>query len=260
MSLRDLAAIAICALACVAPGCHTSPPSAAAIDPALARCIPPGSILIAGVDLAALRRSPLYADAPLRAFAAQLDEVSFALAAYDGKGLLIAAHGDFPSPPAGAIMLQPNLALYGSPEQVALAEAQYKSGHAAASALLAKADAVAPDTQIWIVARGDAPLPLTGNAANLTRILRKANLVTLTVRTGSGLALELQASAPSGNAARAIEETLRADFTLAAAAEAKRVDVAAALKSIQISRTNGEVRVTLAVSDEVAHRLLQMLK
>ncbi len=258
MSLRDLAAIGFCALACVAPGCHTAPPSAAAIDPALARCIPPGSVLIAGIDLAALRRSPLYADAPLHAFAAQLSGVSFALVAYDGKALLIAARGNFPAPPAGAIMLQPNLALYGSPEQVALAETQYKSGHAAASALLANAEAVAPDTQIWIVARGDAPLPLTGNAANLTRILRKANLVTLRVRKGSGLALELQASAADVNAARAIEETLRADFTLAAAAEAKHVDVAAALKSIQIARANGEVRVNLAVSDEVAHRLLQV--
>jgi hypothetical protein len=51
---------------------------------------------------------------------------------------------------------------------------------------------------------------------------------------------------------------LRADLTLAAAAEAKRADVAAALRAARVTRTDREVRVTLAVNDDVAGRLFSM--
>jgi hypothetical protein len=80
----------------------------------------------------------------------------------------------------------------------------------------------------------------------------------LTARTGAGLWLELRALAPDANAASAIEETLRADLTLAAAGEAKRADVAGALRSAGVSRADREVRVTLTVSDDVAGRLFAM--
>lgn len=239
--------------------CHKNPPKEqTAIDPALARCVPADAVLVAGIDLAALRNSPLYRKLAASPFAAQLEGVSFALVAYNGKELLIAGRGDFHSPPAGALMLQPNLAVYGSPEEVALAKAQFKSKRVGAPKLLAKAEAVAPGTQVWIAARGSAPLPLSGNAANLTAILRKADFLTLTAQTGSGIVLELRASAPSDSAARAIEETLRADFTLAAAGESKQPELAAALRSVQVSRMDRDVRVTLAANDEIAARLMAM--
>lgn len=230
------------------------------MDAGLAACIPPDAAVIAGIDLAALRASPLYAKMPpvANAFAAHVGGVSSAVAAYNGKELLVAMRGNFKEPPAGAVTLAPGLALIGSPEQMAAATAQYKSGRTGASALVAHAETLASGSLLWVVARGDAPLPLTGNAANLTGILCKAQFFTLTARTGDGLSLELRALAPDANAARAIEETLRADLTLAAAGEAKRVDVAAALRSAQVARADREVRVTLTVSDEVAGRLFAM--
>ena len=252
---RVAAAVALC----MAIDCHKNPPKEqTAIDPTLARCVPADAVLVAGIDLAALRNSPLYRKLAASPFAAQLEGVSFALVAYNGKELLIAGRGDFHSPPAGALMLQPNLAVYGSPEEVALAKAQFKSKRVGAPKLLAKAEAVAPGTQVWIAARGSAPLPLSGNAANLTAILRKADFLTLTAQTGSGIVLELRASAPSDSAARAIEETLRADFTLAAAGESKQPELAAALRSVQVSRMDRDVRVTLAANDEIAARLMAM--
>ncbi len=248
------------ALVCATVGCRKTPEANRAIDPGLAACIPPDAALIAGVDLDALRASPLYSKMPaaVNAFAAQLGEVSSALVAYNGKELLVAMRGRFKAPPAGATVIAPGLAVVGSPEQVAAASAQYKSGQTGAPALLAQAEPLAAGSQMWIVARGDVRLPLTGNAASFVRILRKAEFVTLTARTGAGLALELRALALDASAASAIEETMRADLTLAAAGEAKHADVSGALRSAQVTRVDREARVTLTVSDDVAGRLLAM--
>ncbi len=223
----------------------------------MAACIPTDAVLIAGIDFDALRASPLYSKMPAaaNALAAQLDGVSSALAAFNGKELVVGVRGSFKAPPEGAATIAPGLAFIGSPEQVSAATAQYKSGRSGAPALLAQAESVAAGAQLWAAAQGNARLPLTGNAANLAGILRKAEFVTLTARTGAGLALDLRASAPDANAAQAIEETLRADLTLAAAGEAKHADVAGALRSAQVTRADREVHVTLTVSDDVAGRL-----
>ena len=118
------------ALVCATFGCRKAPEAKRAIDAGLAACIPPDAKLIAGVDLDALRASPLYSKMPAaaNAFAAQLGEVSSALVAYNGKELLVAIRGGFKAPPAGAATIAPGLAVVGSPEQFAAASAQYKSG------------------------------------------------------------------------------------------------------------------------------------
>lgn len=99
-------------------------------------------------------------------------------------------------------------------------------------------------------------MPLTGNVANFLGILRKARVVTLTVRRSGALEFDLKASAPDENAARAIEETLRADLTLAAVGEAKRPDVAARLKKAEVTRDGLMVEVRFSAPDDVAGRLL----
>ena len=258
--LTSASAILVWVWLCASVGCRKAPEAKRAIDAGLAACIPPDAVLIGGVDLAALRASPLYSKIPpaANAFAAQFGEVSSALATYKEKELLIAVRGTFKAPPAGASTIAPGLALIGSPEQVAAATSQFKSGRTGSPALLAQAEPLAAGALLWVAARGDAPLPLAENVANLTHILRKAQFVTLTVRTGAGLSLELRALAPDTSAAGAIEETLRADLTLAAAGEAKRPDVAGALRSAQVSRADREVRITLSMSDDVAGRLFAM--
>src|SRR5581483_3818838 len=144
-----------------------------AIDPALAACVPPGAVLVAGADLGALRRSSLYPNLPAsaRAFLAPFDGFSSALAAYDGKDLLIAARGQFASAPAGAVVLAPGIAVFGAPEAVAAGKSQFAARRPGAPDLLAQAETVA-SAPIWIAARGEAPLPLSGNLANLARILQ----------------------------------------------------------------------------------------
>jgi hypothetical protein len=227
----------------------------------LIACIPPDSSLIAGADVAALRASPLYPKAPAaaRAFLAQFTGVSSALAAYNGAELLVAARGDFHGAPGGATMIAPDIALFGSPRQVAAARAQWKTGRAGAPQLLAQAEAVSAGKQVWIAARGDTPLPITGNIANLIAILRNARFITLTAQVRDDMALELRASARDANAARAMEETLRADLTLAAAGEARQAALAKALTAAQVSRAESEVRVSIRLTNDDAVRLLDIL-
>ncbi len=258
--VRIASVVIAAALVCATAACRKAPQEKRAIDTGLAACIPPDAVLIAGIDLAALRESPLYSKMPpaANAFAAQLSEVSSALVAYNGKELLAAVRGGFKAPPAGAAAIAPGLALIGLPEQVSAATAQYKLGRTGAQALVAQVEPLADGAQFWMAARGDVRLPLTGNAASFVGILRKAQFVTLTARMGAGLALDLRALAPDANTAQVIEETLRADLTLAAAGEAKHADVAGALRSAQVMRTDREVHVTITVSDDVAGRLFAM--
>jgi hypothetical protein len=248
-------------LACAAAAVFLFPVVSCRRPPDLAACLPPDSVLIAGADLAGLRASPLYAKLPAtaRSFLAQFEGVSTALASYNGADLLVAARGAFRSPPAGATMLAPDLALFGSPQRVAAAAAQYKSGRTGAPQLLAQAQAVSASKQLWIAARGNAPLPIAGNVANLLAILRNATFVTVTAQIATDVALELRASARDENAARAIEETFRADLTLAAAGEAKREDFASALRRAHVSRADREVRVSLELTADAAARLLAIL-
>jgi hypothetical protein len=259
--MNSIGTLVLFAGAFAAAGCHSAPSVARiGIDPAMASCIPPDSVLVAGLNLDQLRASPFYAQAPatIGALASAYADVSSALAAYNGKDVLVVARGRFHAPPAGAVIVAPGLALYGSAQQTAAASAQYKTGHGGAPDLLAQGEAVAHGAQVWIAARGNAPLPLTGNAANMMRILRKARFLTLTARTGAVLALELRATAPDANAAQAIEETLRADFTLAAAGEARRPDVAAALRTIQVTRDDVQARAALSIGGEAFSRLLSI--
>ena len=248
-----LRVLASALLAIAAVGCRRAPD--------LSACIPPDSSLIAGADMAALRASPLYPKLPTaaRAFLAQFEGVSTALAAYNGAELLVAARGAFHGAPAGATMLAPDIALFGSPTQVAAATAQYKTGRPGAPQLLAQAEAVSAGSQVWVAAHANTPLPIAGNVANLLAILRNATFITLAARVHDDVAFELRASARDENAARAMEETLRADLTLAAAGEARHPDLAKALTAAQVSRADGGVRVSIRLTNDDAVRLFGIL-
>jgi hypothetical protein len=254
ISFNNLGILASALFAIASIGCRRAPD--------LAASIPPDSSLIAGADLAALRASPLYPKLPpaARAFLAPFEGVSTALAAYNGAELLVAARGVFPSPPAGAAMLAPDIALFGSPQRVAAARAQYNTGRSGAPQLLARAEAASPGKQLWIAARGDRPLPAAGNVANLIAILRNATFITLTARAGTDdVAFELRAFARDENAARAMEETLRADLTLAAAGEARQAGLAKALTAAQVSRAGGDVRLSIRLTNDDAAQLFGFL-
>lgn len=231
------------------------------LDHDAAWCIPAGTIMLAGIDLDRLRAAPIYSKLPAAAvaFAGSFNAASSALVAYNGKEVLVIARGRFAQAPPGATLAAPDLAVFGSPELTAAALAQYRSHASGAPVLVALGESIAAGRQIWIAAQGGVPLPLTGNAANVNHILRNAESVTIGVNVGAGLALVITAIGRSEDSARNIEESLRADITLAAAAETRQPDFATLLRSIQIDREGRSVRITLSADADAAAKLIAAL-
>jgi hypothetical protein len=248
------------ALVCAMPGCRTST-VAHAVDPEAASCIPADTLVLAGVNLDRLRAAPLYSKLPAAAaaMAGAFTGASSALLAYNGRDLLVIARGSFAKAPAGATLAGPNLALFGTSQLVASAMAQRRTATPGAPTLLARAESIAAGRQIWIVMQGGVALPLSGNASNLNQLLHHAESATVTASFDSGLALEVTAIGLTTDAARNIEETVRADITLAAAAEARQADLAKLLRSIQVDREDRSVRITLSANQDAAAKLLAAL-
>jgi hypothetical protein len=241
----------VCALGLLA-SCRTavSPP---VIDPAMASCVPEGSIVLAGLDLEQLRALPLYPKLPKAALALMepFGEARSLLAASSGKDLVVVARGPFRAAPAGTKLIAPGLAVAGSAESV--------RGASGAPDLVAQAESVAGGKQIWIVVRGDVTLPLTGNAANVNRLLRNMEFAALTVRIESTVEFAIAARGRTRDAARHFEDTLRATLTVAAAAEAKQSGLAALLRSIRIRREDRMVHAGLSTDTETARKLLELI-
>lgn len=251
-----LSVVSLCCLA----GCHSSPKTQT-VDTDAMSCIPTGTLVLAGLDLDRLRATPLYSKLPAAAIAiaGSIHSASSAMLAYNGKELLVIAQGRFAEVPPGAALASPNLALFGAPGLVTAALAQHRMGATGAPSLAALAKPIAAGHQIWVVSQGGAPLPLTGNAANLSRLMQNAESVTVTSNVDSGLALAVTALGRTADSARAIEETLRADITLAAAAETHQPQLARLLRSIQIDRDDRTVRITLTADADAAARLMAAL-
>jgi hypothetical protein len=202
----------------------------APVAPGAESFVPAGSAAVGGVDMAGLRGSALYAKiAPLMQ---SYGNVRSVLLAYRGNELLAIADGK----PAGPANL------------VQAAEAQHATRRSGVPELLAQAPR---DRQIWVVVRGGVSLPLTGNYANVNRLLRDMEYASVGMRVGSQVEVELRARGRTEEAARHFEGTFRATLTLIAAGESKNAELATVLRSILVKREDREVsaRVSLAAED-----------
>jgi hypothetical protein len=256
---RSGPALAVALLLILAPACHRNHP-AAAIDPALARCIPPGTYALAGVRFDAVRASPLFArlrtvlpPAPL------LDQSSSALLAWDGRDLLVAARGAFTQPPAGATLAAPGIAVAGPEPLVRAALAQYRSGSAATPALFDHADPLAAAWPIWAILPGGFHLPLSGNAANFTRLLRGTEFTTLGIRPSAGLEIRAAGVCRSPQDAARLEQTLRAILTLTRAGMRKTPATEQLFETLALATQNRTVTLSLAAPEPLANTMLDSL-
>ena len=237
-------------------GCGTHrAPKAIADD--LVVCVPSDTVALAGVHLARVRTTPLYAALPTawQAFLEPLAGATDVLIAWNGRDVLLIAQGSFPSPPPGAVLVSPTLALIGPPAAVQAATAQRKTGRTGVPELLAHAALAAPGL-IWLAVEGRTALPLTGNFANVNRVLRLVDYATLTLDLDSRVDLRLHGVSHSAEEARQLEESLRALVSLAAAS-ARDADVAALLKSIQVMRDGAAVEMAASASVTALEKLLR---
>ena len=248
--------LAILAVLAIAIGCRSTPGPAPNIDPGMASRVPPAATLLAGIDLVRLRASPFYSKLP-PAVATLLDplhEASFLMLASDGRNLLSIARGPFRQAPSGATMVSKDLAISGTPDFMSAAQIAH-----AAPNLVTYAGAIASGAQIWVVAQGGVTLPLTGNAANLNRLLRDCENSAITVKLGSTMELAFTALGRTSDAARKVEDTLRATITLTIAGESRKADMVALLRSIQLTREDRTVRATVSATPDAAQKLISEL-
>ncbi len=205
-SLGDQLVCVLALFACVLAllACAGCVPAHHAASP-LAAYIPVGTDAIASADLDRLRGTPLYTRLPVPD---QLRQASAVLVVLQGKDWAIAARGHFPPLPAGAALLGPDVAAAGAPDLLHAMESRPDGG----ADLLARAPADAP---VWLVARGRATLPITGNLANFNRLLHQAEYTAIGLRVSDHLGIEATAQCTTPAEALHLEQNIRAIASLA---------------------------------------------
>ena len=145
----------------------------------------------------------------------------------------------------------------GPADAVRAATAQHRRG-VAGTPLVGLAERLAAGREIWIVAMGNATLPVSGNAQNLNRLLHSTEYATLGVHVTDGIEAEATGVCGTAEGARRLEEELRAMASIAAAAEARQPGIAAELRAIQVSREERTVRVDLRAGAAGVEQLLRL--
>lgn len=222
----------------------------------MAACIPSDTVALAGVHLDAVRASPLFRQfgSGVATLLEPVRDASYVLLAYNGKDLLLIARGTFRAVPAGAVLLKPTIALAGTATAIGAATAQHAKGVPGAPALTADAQSIAGQA-VWAAVQGGVPLPLTGNLANLNRLLAYTDYITLTAALNSTLALHAAGVCRSPDAAQRLEETVRGLTALASTASRNR-DLSALLGSVRLDRDGNTLHADLTTGPEALQQLL----
>jgi len=254
---RWIALLALAAASC-RPGGPPPP-----IPREMTACVPPNAVLIAGARLDTIRASPIYAHLPVmvQEFLQPLKDATEVLATFDGGGILLIARGHFREATPAATLVPPDLMLSGPPALIEAARTRLRSRAPVQTDLLAQASAVASGHAAWIATRGGVPLPLTGDAENLTHLLRIANFATVGLRLEStATAIDFDAQCATPDSASNLEETLRAFLSLSAVGLRRQPDLAEALRSAQVRREGATVHASISASPEAITRLLDFLR
>ena len=246
------------ALAALGVSCRSGPPPA--IDPGVAARVPTDAVALAGVNLDRLRASPLRQRLPpaALAFLEPLRDADSLLFASNGADYLFFASGAFRQPPAGTTLLAPGLAAAGSPAWLRAAGARRQSPSEVPSPLWQHSQPLAAAGEIWIAVAGSANLPVTGNAENLNRLLHTTQYSTLSLRLANSMELAVVGMCATPESARRLEETVRAMFTLGAAASSRQPALAGLLKRVRVSREDRAVHLNLSAAPADIDQLLKL--
>ncbi len=228
------------------------------VDAGMASCIGGDAVALAGADLDRLRASPFIAamDTSARDLLAEYSNASKLLVAWNASDLLIVMRGTFKTPPAGATAIAAGLAVAGLPGRVASALAQHRTGHTGAQGLIDYGSEIGNRGTIWIAVRGGTALPLSGNLANLNRLLQDADYAGVALDLGEAATLRFGARGRTAESATRLEERLRGFLSLVEEAEVRRPDIARLLGAARIQRAGRDVTATLTASPDVLAKLI----
>lgn len=228
------------------------------VDAGMAACISGDTVALAGADLDRLRASPFVngMGGSARELMAQYRNASKLLVAWNASDLLIVMRGTFKTPPVGATATAPGLAVAGSPGRVASARVQYRTGQTGAQGLIDYGSEIGGHGTIWLAVRGGTALPLSGNLANLNRLLQDADFAGAALDLDETAMLRFGARGRTAESAGQLEERLRGFLSLVEEAEVHRPELARLLGAVEIQRSGRDVTGTLSASPEVVAKLL----
>ncbi len=224
----------------------------------MASCVTGDAVALAGADLERLRASP-FANGmgnSARELLERYGSASKLLIAWNGSDLLIVIRGLFKTPPPGATAIEPGLAVAGSPNRISIAVAQHGAGSTGARGLIDYGAEFGSGRAIWLAVRGGTALPLSGNLANLNRLLEDADFAGVALGLGETATLRLSARGRTAESAERLEERLRGFLSLAGEGEIHRPELARLLGAAQIQRSGRDVTATLSASPDAVAKLL----
>ena len=257
-------------LCLILAGCGGSLTRHGPIDPALAVFIPPDTVALAGVRVE-LRATPIYRKLERENRLPRLGQftsrdIHNMLLASDGAHVLAITRGTYPAKPAGdpGGTEYKGFTLYGESESVRAAIKQYESGgRGAPRDLMARAEALPADAQIWAVVagwRGATPDQLRemGNLGNLDRVLRLVEGASLTVDLRSGAHAAFTSDSRTEADAKTLADSLRGLAALARmAVQSKQPDLLRALDGIQVKQAGRVVQVNVDMAEDLAEKLVR---
>jgi hypothetical protein len=223
----------------------------------MASCVTSDTVALAGADLDRLRAAPFVNGMGAgRDLLAQYSNASRLLIAWNGSELLIVERGLFKTPPPGATIIEPGLAVAGSPTRVSSAVAQHRAGSTGAPGLIDYGSEIGAGSAVWLAVRGGTPLPVSGNLANLNVLLQDADFAGASLDLGEAATLQLDARGRTAESAGRLEERLRGFLSLAQEAEIHRPEIAHLLSDARIGRSGRNVTATLSAPPDALAKLL----
>jgi hypothetical protein len=236
--------------------CKQGPPPL--VDAGMAACITHDTVVLAGADLDRLRASRFVADlgGSARDLLERYRNASKLLIAWNGNDLLIVERGLFKTPPPGATIVEPGLAVTGSPSRISLTVAQHGVGRTGAPGLVDYGVEIGAGSAIWLAVHGGEALPLSGNLTNLNVLLQDADYAGVALDLGEAATLRFATRGRTEESAARLEERLRGLLSLAAEAEVHRPEIAQLLRATRIQRSGPSVMATLSASPDVVAKLL----
>jgi hypothetical protein len=226
------------------------------------RFVSPDTVALAGVRMDRLRETPIYRKLERENRLPRFGEFSSrdiheVLLTSDGKNVLAIARG---ADLNGTVYK--GFTLYGNSAALRAAIDQSKSGGRGPRDLLARAEALPADAQIWAVVegwRGATPdqLRALGNLANLDRVLRLVEGASLTVDLRTGAHAVFAGDARTEADAKSLADSLRGLASLARMGVQRKPDLLRALDGIQVKQDGRVVQVNFDIAEDLAEKLVR---
>ena len=277
--------------------CNSAGTGHTSIDSTLAALVPSEATMLAGVRMDAVRATPVYQKLVAGRSFPQLDDfaretgfdprrdVRELLMASDGKDTLITARGTFNEhgfaglakqsykgvtiytrDQGGVALIDHSTAVAGTLPAVKAALDRYKSGERSGPAeLLARARQIPPQDQIWSVSNGFENLltigfPETGNAANISRVLRSLENATIAADLRTGVNGYLTGTCRTDEDAKNLGDAARGLIGLGRlSVPEKQPELLRLWDGIKVDQQQRTVTITVAVPQDLVDKMLDLL-